>query len=329
MSEAGDKIIAGLQEAAIIAPYLAIIERQREALRVAREALRVAREYIEEDAREECSPKWRDDVSCRHRRGAEGEWMMSEEDFGDEVYSEILRLNFSKARTVHSEERIKAMLDEIQRLRAENEALVKERGALKARVATVEKQVWIEVRVHERAAAERDAALARAEKAEKERDEALKRYGECVDEKTEERRNYVIAANERDTALARAEKAEALLYGVKEPEAVTGVLETARRFERDWLEASRDRDALRALLVEAGEALDRLLRRDEINTCQHDETHRGGVLWEICDSCGAKWAEDEGGKPEWKDPQEWIDARDIISKIKIEMKNYDDGQAKN
>lgn len=27
-----------------------------------REALRVAREYIEEDAREECGPKWRDDV---------------------------------------------------------------------------------------------------------------------------------------------------------------------------------------------------------------------------------------------------------------------------
>lgn len=63
---------------------------------------------------------------------------------------------------------------------------------------------------------ERDAAVARwhelhtglhqccdrAEKAERERDEALGRYGECVAEKTEERRNYVFAANERDAALA-------------------------------------------------------------------------------------------------------------------------------
>lgn len=32
-----------------------LIERQWE-------ALRLAREYIEEDAREECGPKWRDDV---------------------------------------------------------------------------------------------------------------------------------------------------------------------------------------------------------------------------------------------------------------------------
>ena len=34
------------------------------------------------------------------------------------------------------------------------------------------------------------------------------------------------------------------------------------------------------------------------NTCLHEETHRGGVLWEICDVCGMKWADDEGGKPE-------------------------------
>lgn len=111
-----------------------------------------------------------------------------------------------------------------------------------------------------------------------------------------------------------------------------GYLSMRENCKRHYDENNRLADEckmLAALLREAGEVLDRLLRRDEINTCQHDETHRGGVLWEICDSCGAKWAEDEGGKPEWKDPQEWIDARDIISKIKIEMKNHDDGQAKN
>lgn len=57
-------------------------------------------------------------------------------------------------------------------------------------------------------------------------------------------------------------------------------------------------------LVDAGEAL---LRRDQQNTCQHETTHRGGSIWEICDICGAKWADDEGGKPEWKDPKEWTD----------------------
>lgn len=60
-------------------------------------------------------------------------------------------------------------------------------------------------------------------------------------------------------------------------------------------------------------ALAKLLDRDERNTCQHDETHRGGFLWEICDGCGAKWADDEGGKPEWVDPPEWIEARAALN----------------
>ena len=47
-----------------------------------------------------------------------------------------------------------------------------------------------------------------------------------------------------------------------------------------------------------------LLERDEQNTCTHEETHRGGFLWEICDQCGAKWAEEQGGKPDWTDPPE-------------------------
>ena len=34
------------------------------------------------------------------------------------------------------------------------------------------------------------------------------------------------------------------------------------------------------------------------NHCGHETTHRGGVIWEICDDCGARWADDEGGKPE-------------------------------
>lgn len=40
-----------------------------------------------------------------------------------------------------------------------------------------------------------------------------------------------------------------------------------------------------------------LLNYAEQQHCLHEETHRGGAIWEICDSCGMKWADDEGGKP--------------------------------
>ncbi len=65
--------------------------------------------------------------------------------------------------------------------------------------------------------------------------------------------------------------------------------------------------------AELVEALRALLKRDERNTCQHDETYRGGAIWEICSWCGAKWADDEGGRPEWQDPPEWEAARKALS----------------
>ena len=50
------------------------------------------------------------------------------------------------------------------------------------------------------------------------------------------------------------------------------------------------------------EALTDLLHWAEHQVCEHDSTHRGGAIWEICDNCGAKWADDQGGKPELKWP---------------------------
>lgn len=58
--------------------------------------------------------------------------------------------------------------------------------------------------------------------------------------------------------------------------------------------------------------LDDLLRYAERQICMHENTHRGGVLWEICDDCGAKWADDEGGKPKFEWPEEIIAARDYL-----------------
>ena len=49
--------------------------------------------------------------------------------------------------------------------------------------------------------------------------------------------------------------------------------------------------------------------------CYHDETHRGGAIWEICDLCGKKWADDEGGKPEFKEPKEISKANAALSNL--------------
>jgi hypothetical protein len=49
----------------------------------------------------------------------------------------------------------------------------------------------------------------------------------------------------------------------------------------------------------------------ERNICPHEETHRGGQ-WEICDMCGARWADDMGGKPEFKWPEVVEKARDML-----------------
>ena len=88
--------------------------------------------------------------------------------------------------------------------------------------------------------------------------------------------------------------------------------DVARAIERMALRTADAEAQVRELV----EALERVLRRDENQTCPHDETYRGGNIWEICHSCGAKWADDEGGKPEWHDPQEWDIARALISRHK-------------
>lgn len=55
-----------------------------------------------------------------------------------------------------------------------------------------------------------------------------------------------------------------------------------------------------------------LVEHIELNTCTHEETHRGGAIWEVCDSCGARWADDEGGRPTFKWPP-------IVEKARAEL----------
>lgn len=61
------------------------------------------------------------------------------------------------------------------------------------------------------------------------------------------------------------------------------------------------------------EIMTKLLHCAESQICQHEETHRGGVIWEICDQCSAKWADDEGGKPEFKWPDAIAAAQSFLS----------------
>lgn len=61
------------------------------------------------------------------------------------------------------------------------------------------------------------------------------------------------------------------------------------------------------------EGLENLLRFAECQICYHESTHRGGSIWTICDDCGAKWADDEGGKPKFKEPNEIVNARKALA----------------
>jgi ribosomal protein L37AE/L43A len=59
--------------------------------------------------------------------------------------------------------------------------------------------------------------------------------------------------------------------------------------------------------------LDNLLRYVEVNECEHDTTHRGGTIWTICDGCGKKWADDEGGFKPYQTPEVIEQARVLLA----------------
>lgn len=83
---------------------------------------------------------------------------------------------------------------------------------------------------------------------------------------------------------------------------------------KDLYEKAMD-DLTKSCIVEMElmTALGNLLKVAENNICSHEETYRGGAIWEICSACGAKWADDQGGKPEFKWPDAVEKARELIS----------------
>lgn len=60
------------------------------------------------------------------------------------------------------------------------------------------------------------------------------------------------------------------------------------------------------------DALRSVLAHYDQNTCLHETTHRGGVIWTMCDDCEARWADDRGGFKPYVDPPEIANARKIL-----------------
>lgn len=56
-----------------------------------------------------------------------------------------------------------------------------------------------------------------------------------------------------------------------------------------------------------------LVHHIEQETCQHEETYRGGAIWEICRDCGEKWSDDRNPKPEFAWPKCVEDARVLLA----------------
>jgi hypothetical protein len=44
------------------------------------------------------------------------------------------------------------------------------------------------------------------------------------------------------------------------------------------------------------EALHRAIGLAQKHVCLHEDTHRGGASWEICNDCGMKWHDSDGGR---------------------------------
>jgi ribosomal protein L37AE/L43A len=79
---------------------------------------------------------------------------------------------------------------------------------------------------------------------------------------------------------------------------------------------------------EVVQALRDLLRHVEVNTCTHEETHRGGAIWTICDSCDRKWADDRGGFVPHEDAPEVVAARAALESFTLTQQQGGEQDAK-
>lgn len=86
------------------------------------------------------------------------------------------------------------------------------------------------------------------------------------------------------------------------------------RREPDWA-ANRIRvgEQQSAEIARLRDVAQGLLNEIDQNTCMHEDTHRAGFIWTICDQCGRKWADDEGGFKQHVDSPIVEAAREALS----------------
>lgn len=71
--------------------------------------------------------------------------------------------------------------------------------------------------------------------------------------------------------------------------------------------------------------LQALLDHVDRETCVHENTHRGGGIWTICDDCGRKWADDRGGFKPYSDPPAVANARAHLAAIRSRRARAQEG----
>lgn len=99
------------------------------------------------------------------------------------------------------------------------------------------------------------------------------------------------AAADRTNALLDTERAAHEATKADHAEALTNYRAALVSTERLHMKAEAELQALRESVPAIRAALDYAGR----NICAHEDTERGGFIWTICQQCGAKWADDQGG----------------------------------
>lgn len=92
-------------------------------------------------------------------------------------------------------------------------------------------------------------------------------------------------------------------YHVDSPAGLKGLADTIKALvARPATPTPRTDGGMTAGEVDWRKVMRDLIAEHDKHICLHEETHRGGAIWTICDHCGRKWADDEGGFQPYKEP---------------------------
>jgi hypothetical protein len=102
------------------------------------------------------------------------------------------------------------------------------------------------------------------------------------------------------------------LLGEKEMSDIADKIYAATGLTLGAEEAAKIGQMIQAENEKLRDALKNLLSYAERNECHHENTHRGGIIWTICDDCGGKWADDQGGLKPYCESVEITAARQAL-----------------